>query len=98
MSRLEAGRTPVPLRRVYLLRHGEGAPRTEALTGLEAVTALVDETYFLSSAAALKLTEQCFRLAATAARTVQVRRLVRPYGLQYLDEVVGLIDSETRRS
>jgi hypothetical protein len=35
---------PVPLERIYLPAFAEGAPRLERLTGLDAVSALVDET------------------------------------------------------
>ncbi len=84
--------TPVPLGRVYLITDGEGPPRLEQLTGLEAISALVDETYFLAYAGALGLASQVFRLAATVARIVPVFRLVRPHGLEHLPAVVELIE------
>lgn len=83
---------PAPLDRVYLLMDGDGPPRIERLTGLDAVTALVDETYFLGWAAALGLQSQVFRLAGDVARTLEVNRLVRPRGLEYLPAIVDLIE------
>lgn len=87
---------PVALHRVYVLRDGEGEPRTESLEGLEAVTALVEETYFLAYAVALGLASQCFRHAAALASKVEVARLLRPRGFQHLPGVVDLIETETR--
>lgn len=84
--------TPVPLGRVYLIADGEGPPRLEQLAGLEAISALVDETYFLAYAGALGLASQVFRLAATVARILPVFRLVRPHGLEHLPAVVELIE------
>jgi hypothetical protein len=84
----------VPLRRVYLIETGTGAPRTEIVRGLEAVAALVDAIYFLSYAVALDLAPQCFRLAATAAAAIEVRRLIRPPGFRHLEAVADLISAE----
>lgn len=93
-----AGRpAPVPLRRIYLITDGEGPPRVEPLAGLDAVSAVVEETYFLSFAAALGLSGQVFRLAGLVARAVQVSRLVRPRGLQHLASVTGLIRADAAR-
>jgi hypothetical protein len=86
--------TPVPLRRVYLIRDGEGPPRLERLSGLEATSALVEETYFLVYAAALGLTPQVFRWAAEVARTVSVSTLVRPNGLEHLPAVLDMIERD----
>ncbi|MGI9078538.1 MAG: hypothetical protein ACR2G6_14595 [Gemmatimonadaceae bacterium] len=86
--------TPVPLGRIYLLTDGEGPPRLEQLTGLHAVSALVDETYFLGYAVNLGLTSQVFRLAATVARILPVSRLIRPRGLEHLQTVVELIERD----
>lgn len=88
--------TPVALHRVYLLRDAEAAPQTEQLEGLEAVAALVDETYFLRYAVGLGLAAQCFRQAAELARRVQVVRLRRPRGFQHLAVLVELIEAEAR--
>jgi hypothetical protein len=86
--------TPIALRRVYLIRDGEGAPRVERLNGVEATSALVEETYWLPSAAALRLTSQVFRLAAEVARTVSVNMLVRPKGLEHLPAVLDMIERD----
>jgi hypothetical protein len=88
------GMSPVPLGRVYLLRDGEGPPRTERLEGLEAVSALVEETYYLAWAVGLGLAKQCFRRAGELARKVQVIRLVRPRGFEHLQDLVDLIRAE----
>ncbi len=87
-------RSPVPLRRVYLLTEGEGPVRVERLTGLDAVSALVDETYFLGFAHALGLTAQVFRLVASAVPSLSVSRLIRPRGLEYLTAVAVLIEQD----
>ena len=89
--------TPVPLRRLYLIRDGEGPPRAELLNGVEAVSALVDETYFLRFASALGLAQQCFVQAAVLARNLQVERLLRPRGFHHLGDLVELIFRENRR-
>jgi hypothetical protein len=91
---LQVASGPVPLRRVYLIRDGDGPVRTERLAGLEGVAALLEETYFLGYAVGLGLTQQCFRLAGSVAQTVQISRLVRPHGIEHLSEVVELITSE----
>lgn len=88
---------PVPLHRLYLIRDSEDPPRTERVEGLEAVAALVDETYFLRWAGALGLAEQCFTQAAKVARNLHIERLLRPRGFQHLDGIVQLIVSETRQ-
>jgi hypothetical protein len=87
---------PVPLRRLYLLRDGSGAIRTERLDGVEAVSALVDETYFLRFASALGLAQQCFVQAAALARNLRVARLLRPRGFEHLPGLVDLIYAESR--
>ncbi|HXG44118.1 MAG TPA: hypothetical protein VNJ71_05085 [Gemmatimonadales bacterium] len=87
----ESARHPVPLDRVYLLRNGEGPPKIEPLAGLEAVTALLEEIYVLGCATALGLAAQCFRLAATTAAAVQVRRLLRPRGMDRLEDTLRLV-------
>ncbi len=87
--------SPAPLSRVYILTDGEGPPRLERLTGLEAISALVDQTYLLASARALGLTSQVFRLAATVARALSVSRLIRPRGLEYLSATASLIEHDT---
>ncbi|MEO8138763.1 MAG: hypothetical protein ABI742_03900 [Gemmatimonadota bacterium] len=88
--------SPVPLNRVYLLTDGEGPPRVERLTGLEAISALVDDTYFLASAQALGLARQVFKLAAAAANALSVRRLVRPRGLEHLPAMATLIEHDAQ--
>lgn len=87
---------PIPIDSVYLLSDGEGPPRVELLSGLEAISALVDETYFLSFAIVLGLKAQVFRLAVMVANRVRVSRLVRPRGLEHLAATVGLIRSDVR--
>ncbi len=90
----EPVRGPVPLARVYLLRDGEGPPRIEPLSGLDAVTALLEDVYVLGCATALGLAAQCFRLAAATAAAVEVGRLVRPRGMDRLADTVRLVLSE----
>jgi len=88
--------SPVPLARVYLLTFGEGPPRLEHLNGLEAISALVDETYLLTYATSLGLTSQVFRRAAELSRTLGVSRLIRPRGFEHLDAVLDLIQRDLR--
>ena len=92
-----AGPGPVPLHHLYLIRDSEDPARTERVEGLDAVAALVDETYFLRWAGALGLAEQCFAQAAGVARNLRIDRLLRPRGFQHLDGIVQLIVSETQR-
>lgn len=91
------GAAPVPLSRVYLLRFGdEESVRLERLTGLEAISALVDETYVLACAAALGLSQQVFRHAAQASRSLTVSRLIRPRGLDHMDAIIDCIRRDVR--
>jgi hypothetical protein len=92
------GNRPVPLRRIYLLAEGEGPPRVEPLEGLEAISAVVDATYFLGFATLLGLSSQIFRGAASVARHAKVAKLIRPRGLEFLPATIQLIQSEARRS
>jgi hypothetical protein len=87
---------PIPLRRVYLLGSGEGAPRFERLSGLDAISALVDETYFLGYAVALGRSSQIFRMAAELSRTLTVSRLIRPRGFEHLEATLDLIERDVR--
>ncbi len=87
--------SPVWLDRVYLLADGDGPPRVERLVGLEAVSALVDQTYFLSYAHTLGLAPQVFRLATDLARSLPVMRLVRPRGLEYLPALADVIEQDS---
>ena len=87
---------PIPLKRVYLLRSSDGEPRIERLTGLDAISAIVDDTYFLTYAQGLGLGTQIFRLAASLAHTLQVSRLVRPRGLEHMPGVLDLIERDVR--
>ncbi len=86
--------SPIALKRVYLIRDGDGPPRLERLGGLEATAALVEETYFLAYAAALGLTAQIFNLAAEMARNVSVSTLVRPHGMAHLPAVLDMIEQD----
>ena len=82
---------PVPFRELFLLCEGEGAPRVERLRGVDAVAALVDETYLLAWAAALGQSAQVFQLAGRMARSLRVYRLVRPRGMELLPTTAALI-------
>jgi hypothetical protein len=88
---------PPPLNAIFLLRDGEGDPRIERLQGLEAVAALVEETYFLRYVVALGLAAPCFRHAGAVARKVRVARLVRPRGFDHLPLLVDLIGTGARQ-
>jgi hypothetical protein len=87
-----AATSPVPFRHLFMLGDGEGEPRIERLTGLDAVSALMEETYLLTWAAALGLSSQVFRLVGRVARTLHVYRLVRPRGMQHLPATATLIE------
>jgi hypothetical protein len=86
----------VPLSRVYLLAYGEMPARLEPLGGVEAISALVDETYLLSFAAALGLTSEIFRKVAEMSRTLTVSRLTRPRGFEHVESVLDLIERDAR--
>lgn len=88
--------SPAPLHRVYILTDGAGPPRIERLTGIEAISALVDQTYLLAAARDMGLTARVFRLAAAVAQAVTVSRLIRPRGLEHLPEMVALIAEDAR--
>jgi hypothetical protein len=81
---------------VYLLSFGTGPARLEPLAGLDAISALVDETYVLSFAAALGLTSQIFQKAAELSRTLMVKRLIRPRGFEHVEAVLDLIERDAR--
>lgn len=86
---------PLPLQAVYLLREGT-ALQLEPLGGLEAVTALLDETYLLGYASALGLKRQCFEWAARVAQSVQVCRCVRPFGMEHLNRLAEFLETASR--
>ena len=88
--------TTAPLSRVYLLSFGEGAPRLERLSGLEAISALLDETYILAYAATMGFSPQIFKSVAELARTIVVSRLIRPRGFEHMDAVLNLIERDVR--
>ena len=83
------------IKRVYVLQDDQGPVRTEPLFGMEAVSALVDQTYVLAYASSLGMGKQCFTLAAEVAGHVPVARLIRPPGFQHLPAVVDLIIAES---
>jgi hypothetical protein len=83
---------PVPFRHLFILRDGEGDPRIERLTGLDAVSALMEETYLLTWVAAMGLSSQVFRLVGRVARTLHISQLVRPRGIELLPATAPLIE------
>jgi len=89
---------PVPLRRLYIVEDGTGDPRIETLTGMEAVRAVVDETYFLNLVPQLGVEARNFRSAAAVARAVRVCRLVRPRGFEHLERSAELVEADLGRS
>jgi hypothetical protein len=90
--------SPVPLRRVYLLASADGEPRIERITGLDAISALHDQTYFLSYATGMGRNTQVFRLAAEISRSVIVSRLTRPRGLEHMPAVLEMITRDLQTS
>jgi hypothetical protein len=85
-----------PLSRVYLLAFGEGEPRLEPLTGLDAISALLDQTYLLVYAGETGQSPQIFRIIAELSRTVTISRLIRPHGFEHIDAVLDLIERDVR--
>lgn len=83
---------PIPFRELFILAEGEGAPRVEVLSGIEAITALMEETYLLTWASAMGLSSQVFRLVGRVARTLHIQRLVRPRGMEFLPATAELIE------
>ena len=65
-------------------------------SGLDAISALVDDTYFLMYAAGLGLNTRVFRLAADISRSLVVSRLTRPRGLEHMPAVMDLIARDAR--
>jgi hypothetical protein len=94
VDRPSDGSEPVPLRRVYLLQDDAGAVRAEPVHGLDAVAALIEETYFLAYAVALGVGPRCFRRAGAVASAAEVRRLLRPRGMQHVAAAAELIMTE----
>ena len=90
--------SPIALNALYLLTDGEGPPRIERLTGLHAISALVDDTYLIATARDLGLGSQVFRLAAMAADWLLVARLIRPRGLEHLPATATLIEQDARQN
>jgi hypothetical protein len=87
---------PVPLCRVYLPSFGEGPCRLERLGGLEAISALVDETYLQTYASALGVSSHVFRKVAELSQTLTVSRLIRPHGFVHLETALDLIERDVR--
>ena len=84
----------VPLSRVYILGFGEGEPRLEPLARLDAISALVDETYLLPYAVQMGLSPQIFKSVAALSTSVTVCRLTRPRGFEQLDAVCEMIERD----
>ena len=76
----EAPDRPVRCRRFYLLDRGDGV-RIESMTGLGALDAVAGHTYWVQLADGFGYQARWLKLTATAAARLEVRRLVRPWGL-----------------
>jgi hypothetical protein len=87
---------PLPLTRLYRLEFGDGPPRIQRLTGLEAISTLVDETYMMPYAAGMGLSTRIFRSVAALSETIAVSRLIRPRGFEHMEEVLDLIEQDVR--
>jgi hypothetical protein len=87
----EAPDRPVRCYRFYLLDKEDGALRIESMTGLDAVDAVAGHTYWVQLADGFGYQARWLKLAATAATRLDVRRLVRPWGLDVVDTVVSAI-------
>jgi hypothetical protein len=96
VSTAENHSSSIPLSRIYLLGFGEGEARLQRLSGLEAISALVDETYLIGIAAALGLSAQVFKKVAELSRTITVSKLTRPRGMEHLDSALHLIECDVR--
>ena len=83
---------PVPFRELFTPAEGEGEARIEPLSGIEAISALMEETYLLTWASAMGLSSQVFRLVGRVARTLHIQRLVRPRGMEFLPATAELIE------
>lgn len=83
---------PVPFRELFILADGEGEVRIEPLSGIEAISALMEETYLLTWASAMGLSSQVFRLVGRVARTLHIQRLVRPRGMAFLPATAEMIE------
>jgi len=89
-------RGAVPISRVYQLAFHEGEPRIERLTGVEAISVLVDETYLVAFAAGRKRSHEIFLKTAAVSGSLTVGRLFRPRGFEHLDSIVDLIERDVR--
>ncbi|MCI0435343.1 MAG: hypothetical protein L0271_17130 [Gemmatimonadetes bacterium] len=92
------GAGPVPLKALYLIEDGEGEPRLEDITGLDAINVIARHTYCPEYVSALGLEAQHFRLCVATAARITVRRLVRPRGFDHMDGVLQALDAEWRTS
>lgn len=82
---------PVPLRGIFLLSWGSGAPVTQRLRGLDAVDVVAGHTYRQEFVRPLGLEKQWLGQVARVARNVPTVRLVRPRGYDRSAEVIATV-------
>ena len=87
---------PIPVSRIYQLAFADGEPRIERLTGVEAISVLIDETYLVGFAAGRGRSHEIFMKTAALCGALSVSRLYRPRGFEYLDAIVDLIERDVR--
>ena len=92
----EAPDRPVPCCRFYLLDKEDGGLRIESMTGLDALDAVAGHTYWVQLADAFGYHARWLKLAATVAARLEVRRLVRPWGLDVVNSVVSAVLDDVR--
>ncbi len=87
---------PVPLHALYLIEDGDGEPRLEPVTGLDAIAAIVRHTYCPEYVSALGLAERHFQLCVATAARIAVLRLPRPRGFAHMDRVLQVLEADWR--
>jgi hypothetical protein len=91
---------PVRLRSIFLLSWGEGdgAARTERLSGLNAVDAVAGHTYRQEFVRPLGLESTWLRQVVEVARIVPTMRLIRPHGFERTDAVIQAVVKATQEA
>jgi hypothetical protein len=81
----------VELAEILVLEIGEGVPRIEPLDGIHALRALAENTYRPEYIALLGRQAEHFRQCGELTREITVSRLIRPWGMSWIDETLKLV-------
>jgi hypothetical protein len=79
------------LAEILVLEIGDGPPRVEPLSGIRALQAVALNTYRPEYVALLERETEHFQQCGELAQNVPVSRLIRPWGLESIDETLNLL-------